>query len=180
MAQAAATASNAIEAHAVAAAREFTGHSVHKGFTIIVQEQFLSDSKLLTDIQVKAIDEHAVSIVEKDTFVDIDTSNRSPSTTSATYLPHTSTAQTSRPSSESALTEPTFLSTSTVPDRGDIIHAPTGEITNLTPLSASTSKADMMNYLKLDKETHGLLLRPTKRETLYVNPYTIYLGKIFR
>ncbi|KAI1563624.1 hypothetical protein PtrEW7m1_010516, partial [Pyrenophora tritici-repentis] len=71
MAQAAATASNAIEAHAVAAAREFTGHSVHKGFTIIVQEQFLSDSKLLTDIQVKAIDEHAVSIVEKDTFVDI-------------------------------------------------------------------------------------------------------------
>ncbi|KAF7570526.1 hypothetical protein A1F96_10813 [Pyrenophora tritici-repentis] len=120
-----------------------------------------------------------------------DTSNRSPSTTSATYLPHTSTtitearkesleaitrrrrrnsnewddyaaeapkpkrahtAQTSRPSSESTLKEPTFLSTSTVPDRGDIIHAPTAEITNLTPLSASTSKADMMNYLELDNK----------------------------
>ncbi|KAI2483755.1 hypothetical protein Ptr902_06072 [Pyrenophora tritici-repentis] len=126
-----------------------------------------------------------------------DTLDRSPSTTSGTYLPHTSkpttetrkesleaitrrrrrnsnewddyaaeapkpkrahTAQTSRPSSESALTEPTFLSTSTVPDRGDIIHAPTAEITNLTPLSASTSKADMMNYLELDNKTHGLLL----------------------
>ncbi|KAI1522328.1 hypothetical protein PtrSN001A_011805, partial [Pyrenophora tritici-repentis] len=68
------------------------------------------------------------------------------------------TAQTSRPSSESAPIKPKISSTSTVPDREDIIHAPTAEIRNLLPLPASTSKARMMDYLGLNNTTHGLLL----------------------
>ncbi|KAI1533294.1 hypothetical protein PtrSN002B_010391 [Pyrenophora tritici-repentis] len=68
------------------------------------------------------------------------------------------TAPTFRLSSESVFRKPTSSSTSTVPDR-DIIHAPTAEIGNLTPLPASTSKADMMVCLGLDNKIHGLLLK---------------------
>ncbi|KAF1357800.1 hypothetical protein EJ07DRAFT_127692, partial [Lizonia empirigonia] len=71
------------------------------------------------------------------------------------------TAHTYKPSSGSALIRPKFSLTPTVPDRKDIIHAPTTEIRNggrLLPLPVTTSKAEMIAYLELNNKTHILLL----------------------
>ncbi|KAF1361330.1 hypothetical protein EJ07DRAFT_112047 [Lizonia empirigonia] len=67
MAQAAAHAANATAADAVVA---FIEYSEYKEYKIIVPEQFSpDDSKLLMQLQVLAIDAHAVSVVERDTIV---------------------------------------------------------------------------------------------------------------
>ncbi|PZD27912.1 hypothetical protein A1F97_10665, partial [Pyrenophora tritici-repentis] len=66
MAQAAVPVANAIAANAVVA---FIEYSEYKGYKIIVPEQFSLDSELLRQLQVSAIDAHAVSGVKRDTIV---------------------------------------------------------------------------------------------------------------